>query len=314
MSSSDYLYVENEIGLYLHAIREAKGYTIEEVCNGICSVSTLFRIELGERVVDYIMIEALLDRMKVSKTEYEFVLDEEDCQEYMQREEIKTLIMQKEYTLAEKKIAAYEKNHGEKVLHRQFLSMQKGYLKQKTHPEEKEKIRELFLDAISITAPEYETIFENRGILSNIELNCLIELVDCMENGTEKLERQRFLYDFFQHCRKREKLFPIPYRSFMEDYAECLYENGCYAECIEICNEALEELFQTSKVENRAEIFLLRAKAKEKIGFHTEEERELCLQDFLTAYYVMEFYDGEESVTELKKHIQEEYKEWQFIE
>ena len=120
------------------------------------------------------------------------------------------------------------------------------------------------------------------------------------------------MYDFFQHCKKREKLFPTPYRSFMEDYAECLYENGYYAECIGICKEALEELFQTSKLENRAEIFCLRAKAREKLGFQTEEEREQCLNDFLTAYYVMEFYDGEESVTELKKHIQEEF-EWQFI-
>ena len=189
MGNSDYLCVENEIGLYLHAIREAKEYTMEEVCNGICSVSTLFRIEIGERVVDYIMIEALLDRMKVAKSEYEFVLDEEDYQEYIKRDEIKTLIMQKEYTLAEKKIAAYEKKHGKKELHRQFLSMQKGYLMQKINPEAKENIKELFLDAISITAPDYETIFENRGILSNIELSCLIELVDCTENGTEKLER-----------------------------------------------------------------------------------------------------------------------------
>lgn len=36
--------VDNEPGLFIHAAREAKGYTMEEICRGICSISTLSRI------------------------------------------------------------------------------------------------------------------------------------------------------------------------------------------------------------------------------------------------------------------------------
>lgn len=72
-------------------------------------------------MVDYIMIEALLERMKIAKSEYEFVLDEEDYCQYMQREEIRKLITQNNYKQAE----------------------------------------ELFKKAICITTPDYQQIIED---------------------------------------------------------------------------------------------------------------------------------------------------------
>lgn len=103
---------ENELGLYVHAVREMRGYKMEEICDGICSVPTMSRIEAGERVVDYLLIEALLDRMKIAKTEYEFVLDEEDYSAYKQRNDIKMLIQGKQYKEAEDCLARYEKQYG----------------------------------------------------------------------------------------------------------------------------------------------------------------------------------------------------------
>ena len=99
----------------------------------------------------------------------------------------------------------------------------------------------------------------------------------------------------------------------MRYYAECLFKNERFETCITICNEVLEELTITSKLEDRNLIFELRAYSREKIGFTEEEEKHLCLKDFLTAYYVTDFYNGEEKAQKLKKHIEEVYG-WQFIE
>ena len=41
--------VENAPGLFIHEAREAKGYIMEEISHGICSLATLKRIEKGER-------------------------------------------------------------------------------------------------------------------------------------------------------------------------------------------------------------------------------------------------------------------------
>ena len=44
-----------------------------------------------------------------------------------------------------------------------------------------------------------------------------------------------------------------------------------------------------------------------------EEEKQECLRDYLTAYTVISFYEGEEEAKELKKYIKEKYG-WQFID
>lgn len=305
--------VNNEPGLFVHAAREAKGYTMEEISRGICSLSTLNRIETGERVVDYYMIELLLERMKVSTTEYEFVLDNDDYDEYMQREEIRSLMKQKELEAAEEKIRLYEKKHGKKELHQQFLYLQKGYLEKYKNKVGKNSIRELFYQAICVTSPEYQQIIEQRGILSDTELFCLIEMIECIEDSLEREKEQERLYEYFQWCLSREKLYPIPYRQAMSYYAECLYENSNYEHCINICNEVLKELYGTSKLENRQKLFELRARAREETGFKEEDEKKQCLKDYLTAYYVAEFYDDKECAAEVKKHVEEVYG-WQFIE
>jgi len=302
--------VDNEMGLFIRASREAKSYTMEEISHGICSIPTLSRIEAGERVVDYIMIEALLERMKIAKSEYEFVLDEDDYRQYMQREEIRRLINQKNYEQAEEKLMKYEKNHGEKFLHEQFIFLQKGLIRKNN--QDIEQVEELLKKAICITAPDYQQIILEKGILSDTELTCLAELIQCIEDVTEQEKKQKELYEYFKWCSIREKRYPIPYRRAMRYYAECLYSNKKYDACIKICNEVLEELYMTSKLEDRNLFFELRACAKEKLGF-TEEEKKHCLKDFLTAYYVTEFYDGEEKAQNLKKHIEEVYG-WQFIE
>ena len=303
--------VDNEMGLYIHASREAKGYTMEEISHGICSTSTLSRIEVGERVVDYIVIEALLERMKLTKSEYEFVLDEEDYCKYMQREEIRRLITQSNYKQAEKKLLEYEKKNGKKFLHEQFVFLHKGLIKK--YRNDMKQAEELIKKALCITASDYQQIILKRGILSDTELFCLVEMIQCIEDVMEKEKRQKELYEYFKWCRVREKLFPIPYRQAMRYYAESLYSNGKYDVCIKICNEVLEELTTTSKLESRNLIFELRAYAREKQGFTEDEEKNLCLKDFLTAYYVTDFYDGEEKAQKLKKHIEEVYG-WQFIE
>ena len=304
-------FYENETGLFIHAVREAKSYTMEEISHGICSIPTLSRIEAGERVVDYIMIEALLERMKLAKSEYEFVLDEEDYCQYMQREEIRKLITFKEYQQAEKLVMDYEKEHKDKFLHEQFIYLQKGLIEK--HKQNIVQAAELLKKALCITAPDYQQIILERGILSDTELLCLAELIQCIEAVTEKEEKQKELYEYFKWCRVREKLYPIPYRRAMRYYAECLFENEKYELCIKICNEVLEELATTSKLEDRNLIFELRAYAREKLGYTGEEEKKLCLKDFLTAYYVTEFYDGKEKAQRLKNHIKEVYG-WQFTE
>lgn len=313
MENNKWYLVDNELGLFLHAAREAKGYTMEEVCKGICSLATLSRIETGERVVDYILIEALLSRMKLLKSEYEFVLDEDDYSLYMERENIKKLIENENYKQAEAELLQYEKENGEDSLHSQFIFYQRAMLEKEKKEMKNDKVMSIFEKAICVTASDYRERIEQKEILSDIELFCVIGIYNCLENCSEREKKYRELYEYFEWCHIREKMFPTPYRSAMRYYAECLFELDKFTECMKICSEVVEELYETSKLENRNRIFELRARASEQLGFQTEEEKKQCIKDFLTAYYLTEFYEGKEQAEEIKRHLEEMY-EWQFIE
>lgn len=306
-------FTENEIGNYLKINREARGYLLREVCDGICSEATLFRIESGKKNVDFLMIETFLSRMKIERTEYESVLDEEDYCAYKQRETIEVLVKNMAYGQAEKRMAAYERQYGTEMLHGQFLSFQKASL-ERTKPQPKwQQVKTLFQKALTITAPDWQKKFEQKEILSNLELSCITELLYCTENSLQREKEYANLYEYFTWSCRREGFFPIAYRTAMQYYGECLYENGKYEKCIQICEEALQELFKTSKVENREEIFLLKSKAREKSQPGTEEEKALCLKDLLTAYHLRSFFKGEDKAEDLKQYIGENYG-WQFVD
>lgn len=306
---------EKGIGEYVRSNREARGYFQKEICDGICSVATLSRIEAGEKTVDFQIIESLLDRMKIERSEYEFVLDEEDHAQGKKREDIEVLAERKKYKEAEIKLAKYEeeeKDNTEK-LRGQFLSFWKAFLERVKAKPDWEKVRKLYLEALVVTAPDYQKKFEQKEILSNLEIRCITEIMNCIRDFSEKEKEFEKLYAYFLWNRDREGFFPAPYRVAMQYYAECLYENGKYDKCIQVCSDALKELFQTSKLENRVEMFCQRAKAREKKGFQDEDEKKLCLRDFLTAYHVTSFYDGEKEAESLKNYIGETYG-WQYID
>lgn len=303
---------KNGIGNYIKMNREARGYSQIQVCGGICSVSTFSRIEAGEKTVDYLMIEAFLSRMKIERSEYEFVLDNDDYYAYMFREEIELLVKNREYRQAEERMAAYEKKYGATELHGQFLFFQRASLERTKPQPDWEKVKELFIKALTVTMPDYQKKFEQKEILSNQELECIAEIMHCDKNSVEAENGYEALYTYYEWNRRREGFFPPPYRIAMQYYAECLYENGKYDACIQMCSEAMKELFSTGKVENRAELFCLRAKAREKKEIKSEDEKKQCLRDLLTSYHVFSFYKREEEAEALKKHIGEEYG-WQFI-
>lgn len=301
------------VGDYLKTFREVKGCRRQEIYDGICSAATFSRIEAGEKNVDFLMLEALLSRMKIDEGECEFILEDSDYDAYRQREEIEIHVKNRAYEQAEKCMAAYEERYGTGKLEGQFLAFQRALL-EKTKPQwEREKVSELFLEALMVTAPEYRNQFELKETLSNRELLCIAEILYCMEDPVRQEEEFEKLYGYFTYNCRREGFLPLSYYTAMQYYGECLYRNGKYEKCIRICDEVLKELIHTSKAENRAELFFLRAKARERKGIKTEDEKEMCLKDLLTAYYTASFYAEDERTEALRQYIGGKYG-WQFID
>ncbi len=302
-------FVGNGIGNYIRLNREAGDYSQQDICDGICSVSKFSRVELGERAVDYQTIEAFLSRMKMDRTSYEFVLDEEDAVGYKHRQKIETLITKRKYEQAEEELKAYVEKYGTEKLQGQFYLFQSARLEREKEKSDKSKMKELFIDALTVTAKDYQRKLEERKILSDLELECITEIMHCIKSSAEREDKQQKLYQYFQWSKEREKFLAFAFRAAMLYYAETLYENGKFDLCIQICDEVLEVYYGTSKLGDRGKVFFLRARARRARG--RREDRKLYIRDFRIAHSVFSFYDGKGSI--MKKQIEEE-EGWPFTE
>ena len=78
----------NTVGIALSYYREKYGLSMTQVCEGICSPATMFRIEEGYREVDSLVSATLLSRIGKQVLEFELLLNEKDYNLFRLRKDI----------------------------------------------------------------------------------------------------------------------------------------------------------------------------------------------------------------------------------
>ena len=110
------------VGNALYHYRTVNKLQQIELCEGLCSLSTLSRIEKGGREVDSLISELLLNRLGKTSDKYEFILNEEDYILYEIRFSIEEAIEQKNVKKAEELLHKYERlMPPDMIWHQQFL-------------------------------------------------------------------------------------------------------------------------------------------------------------------------------------------------
>ena len=119
----------NNIGSAIQYFRETYHISQSKLCKGLCSVSTLSRVETGERDVDAFILETLLERLGKAPYQFELILTDFDHEAYQSRIEINKLIEDEAAHEAIKLIKKYEKlTYGKGTPHRQFIMVCKARL------------------------------------------------------------------------------------------------------------------------------------------------------------------------------------------
>ena len=92
----------NTVGIALSYYREKYGLSMTQVCEGICSPATMFRIEEGYREVDSLVSATLLSRIGKQVLEFELLLNEKDYNLFRLRKDIHRNLEEKNLDTAEK--------------------------------------------------------------------------------------------------------------------------------------------------------------------------------------------------------------------
>lgn len=304
----------NKIGATIQYFRESIQLSQGKLCKGLCSVATLSRIEAGERDVDSLLLETLLERLGRMSNQFELILTDEDYILYQNREAIKKKIEDKDPITAQKLLAEYEQAAASKGnVHIQFIAVSRALINELEGGSDEATI-ELLMNAISYTVPDFTTKKIKDYYLSNCELDIIINLIQRMitiglTDNAKKLTLQVLDYlDLHNYVEDSNNLYlkvaVIACQFYIREHNQ--------ERALEICNKALAKNERTRKMDYLGDLYDIKAHLLEqnrrKQGDSVQLKTE-CLKYYLQAYYIYDFCGEKSQADRIRTHLQEEY-EW----
>ena len=184
-------YRKSDFGMFLQKHRLIRGVTLEQLSEGLCSVSELARIESGSRPAGKALRDRLIYRLGIGPDTYEYFLFEEDYVHWKKRQQLVYTLSRGELQEARKMLTEYGETYGKGPegdvngrLERQFvLSMEAQLLRsmgdREGHGQDalREQLRILYRKALELTAEPAVSGSVKGKVYSVQELDLLLEWI-----------------------------------------------------------------------------------------------------------------------------------------
>jgi len=309
----------NNIGSAIQYFRETYHISQSKLCKGICSVSTLSRIEAGERDIDGFILETFLERLGRIPYQYELILNDSDYEAYQSRMEINKLIEDKAIDEARRLVNEYDELVSDKgTPHRQFVMVCNARLNELEGGKPEATI-DMLMEAISCTVPDFNTDEISEYFLSYSEFGIILEILQKlilfkMTDRAHKTLNQIIDYMFW-HSQMEHNVNIYPKVAAIG--SRFLLEQNELDRALELSNKGLEMNKGSRRMDYIGELNLIKAQATEgkfkAVGLWKSCDKGECINLYLKAYYSFKFFE-EYTVTDMiKKHLQEEYQ-WEDID
>ena len=270
---------DNDFGLLIKNMRERQGITREQLCEGLCTVSMLGKIESGERYPEKMMRDRLLGRLGAAQDNFENFLNLKEYDKWCERTQVLSGL-ENERQDVEQLIEEYGVHSGHDALARQtYLDMKGQYIKQQSGEENEELLYRLYSEAVGITMP---------GMLNKYPLASLTDITDNYLSGYFLSVRELNLYiEYIRYALKTTRASEadegLGVRCFMNIFAyieSSNYDEKCLAKIYPKAVVCLyNEWKRTERIITALELLDMCNKAVE------------CLRTVEKAYYLWELLD-----------------------
>lgn len=147
------------IGEIVKQTRESLDISQEELCDGICSVETLSRIETGKSAPSRVNFEALMERMGKCGKKYLPFVRHTDMETHLMREEIHRDISQFRYAEAGEVLRQLEERlNADDPVNHQYVLRYRALVDFKLGKISLSEKRSQLAEALHCTVPRYEKI------------------------------------------------------------------------------------------------------------------------------------------------------------
>lgn len=293
----------NTIGIVLSYYREKYGLSMAQVCEGICSPATMFRIEEGFREVDSLVSGTLLSRIGKQVLEFELLLNEEDYNLFRLRKEIDRSIAERNMDAADKLLQKYQSVMPKKqVIHEQYYLWGKAELLQKRGAS-KEEIKAVLNEAILLTKPFFGKRKNTSDLYSEMEVKLFLGLIQFSEDiSWKEAELKRML--LFTRKYDSKKIKEQAEMSILKELASIQEEKGDAQKELEYIEQALTLVKESRTMRGLAELHFKKAGLLKELMQRNKDMQQKyqkqCQVELTMAYYTALVMDNVELVQKIK--------------
>lgn len=277
------LEAEQDFAKFLKRVRKEENVYLEQLAEGLMTVSQLARIEKGQRPIPKNMRDRLLGRLGVANDLYENLLNIEDYEAWGRQRDILSAVERRDTQRAWKLILAYENQTltNDKVTQQFCLMMEAEVLKQQDV--DQCEIAACYERAAKYTVPDIGRLCLKQKLLSIQEINMILEY-EYYHKGEDFAQKCRELMTFVENTAyddlSKVKVYPKIVYYYLkevlaeqhEQTAEKLREELC------ICNQAIEMLRDTGRAFFLLELLEQKIKILDYVRRALEADNEPCLE------------------------------------
>ena len=269
-------------GAYISTLREKREYSLEQVCEGLCTAQRLFQLETGKQSAGKLLQDAILERLGVGAEDYEHYLHYREYDQWEMRQRILYRISWGSAAWAKELLAEYCSLYGGDCkdckavgdrLERQFYLSMWAQIRCMEGAAEAE-MRAVLEEAVQLTVPGLWAKPLQGRVLSLKEWNLILEAEKYREGGGEESHYREILA-----CLETAALDTVGmakiYPKAVCFLCGCIKEKGEAAETelFDYCNRAVEILRNASRMYYLWELLDLREQYLERRMGNSSEER-----------------------------------------
>lgn len=295
------------IGQVIKRTRESLGLTQQELCEGICGLETISRIETGKQIPNRANFQALMERMGKCGEKYLPSVRSGDMEMIAWWRNIECLVAKREFEQFYEEIEKFEAEIDlDDRVNWQAVKRIRTLVDFHTEKIGAAEKRRRMEEALRCTVPGYKERTVPKGVFSRTEIRILCNIAvsyveeEDYETALTMMEQiQQYYMDTKIDSRERAEGEVLA----LCNYAQCLGRYGDAENAVQIGKRAMKICLEEKKGNILASILYNIAFEKELIGLDKKE----CLELLLQAYYVAELNGNYKKMQHIKKHIKENY-------
>lgn len=294
------------VGSVIKNEREKHKISQEELCFGICAVSTLSRIEHNEQTPSMEKAMALLNRLGLEGSSYLSFVSEDEHEFYRISRDAEEMVVQRRYVEAYDYVMKHEKCMNKNKFRKQFLC---GIRAIKTCFEDKqyETAIEMTEEAIRYTCPHFDKTKKIRYFLTDMEVNIINVMAVSYWWSKKNLVALNLLLNLADALREQYSTIGMDdnfrYPMILCNLAKWLNEKNRFEEAFEYIELGRKACIKSGKMRMLPFFCCCRATILQSMNCNEDE----ILEEYISAYIMFKNMGLDDDAARLRSYLLELY-------